>query len=233
MADYYDRLEAQLADLTERGAHRRGLTNRLPAARIGIAGLRVESGALAVAAELFVVVAVGLVFLGIRSGPRLAHHAPPVTTHPAGPPVIRNYGHAKLPPTPGPLVCNSDLERPGVIPGLTSSPGGTVRVYSKPPAGGQMIINATGLTPNSAGNLYAVWIEPARQTTTGYRLAPEHTPRLLGVIVPRVGADGTLTTDSVLPPADTNGAFLMRITLQPKGQVTGPGRTIIEGYASL
>ena len=56
MADYYDRVEAQLARLTERGAHRRLRTWRL-------ALPRVTARYLAVAASVLVVVAVGAVFL--------------------------------------------------------------------------------------------------------------------------------------------------------------------------
>jgi hypothetical protein len=125
MAHYYDRLEAQLADLTERRAHRRRLTLRLPALRFRT--------------EMVAVVAGGcrgrLAFLSVRTSPRPAHHAHPVGVTGSGPAVIRNFPHTRLPRPSGPVVCNADLERPGATPAVTTSPGGTAMVYSKPPPG--------------------------------------------------------------------------------------------------
>ena len=64
MSDYYDRVEAQLAALTERGAHRRRR------ARIALPRLRFGGEWAAVAASLLIVVVVGAAILGIRASRR-------------------------------------------------------------------------------------------------------------------------------------------------------------------
>jgi len=227
MADYYDQLEAQLADLTERGAHRRRLALRLPTVRIG-------TEMVAVAAAVLVVVAVSVAFLGLRSSRRPVHPTPAVGAMGKRAPVIHNYSQTRMPPPAGPLFCDADLQRPGSIPGLPTTPGGTVTVYSKPPTQSQFMISVKGLKPNQHGTAYAVWLIPEVQTTSGgYQLLRPVTLRLLGVIKPSVGPDGRLAVEGLLPTADTNGSSRMLITLQPNGTVKKPGRTILEGDVPL
>ena len=223
MIDYYDRLETQLAELTAKGAHRRRRMWRgsLPRMRLGL---------VAVVAAVLIVVAVGTVLLSAGTSQRPSHQ---VTTLRHGPPVVRNYYPGALPPPSGPLVCNADLEPPGTPPGIERGRHGMVIAYSKPPTGSEFTITATGLKPNAAGDVYAVWALPAVSLTSGgYQVIKPETPQLLGVIKPGVGSSGKLAAQGVAP-GNVPPVLELVLTLQPRGSLNRLGRIVLSGFAPL
>src|SRR5262249_24883226 len=106
MADYYDRLEAQLAELTARGAHRRRLVR-------GPARLRIGVEFVAVAASLLVVLAVAPVLLSAGGGRHGERHGSPAGHGVSRSAVLRNIYPAPFPAPSGELVCNSSITGPG------------------------------------------------------------------------------------------------------------------------
>jgi hypothetical protein len=224
MADYYDRLEIQLAQLTASGAHRRRPRWRWPT----VPRLRLEL--VAVAAAVLVVVAVGVVLLSAGTSHRPSHQ-PTTVTH--GPPLIHNYYPGPVPPPSGSLVCNADLEPPGTPPGIERARHGMLIAYNKPPIEFELTITATGLKPNAGGDVYALWVLPAVSLTSGGNqvIKPER-PQLLGVIKPGVGSNGKLAAQGIAPTNAPSDLELL-VTLQPHGSVKRPGRVVLSGFATL
>jgi hypothetical protein len=223
MADYYDRLETQLAHLTARGAHRRRRRWRgiVPMVRLEL---------VAVAAAVLVVVAVGVVLLTAGAG---HHPSQQVTTVKPGPPVVHNYFPGALPPPSGSLVCNADLEPPGTPPGIQRARHGMLIAYDKPPTGTEFTVTATGLKPNVGGDVYAVWVLAAVSLSSGGNqvIKPER-PQLLGVIKPGVGTSGKLAAQAIASANIPSDVELL-ITLQPHGSLERPGRIVLSGFAPL
>jgi hypothetical protein len=227
MAGYYDRLEAQLARATARGAAGRAAWRlRLPRIR-----MNVVAGALGVAA----VVAVVAVFVGLDTPRRLARTvvSPPlgsaVKRGRSGPEVIRNYAPGPAPALGGQMVCDAALQPP---PG-GGSRSGTVIVNSRPPNRFAFSITASGLPPTDHGKGYAVWIVPAVRTTSGAYELPggasagrglSRYAELVGVIKPGP-ANGKVSAEGLMP-TDASGAELLILTLP--GRI--PTRIFLEGY---
>ena len=212
MLDYYDRLEAQLAELTQHGAHRRA-RGRLPLPRV-----RVRAGVLALAASVLVVVAVSAAVLGTGA----ARHGT------GGPSVLRNIYPARLPAPPGALVC----ETPLTMPGRRTSAKGEARFYSDPPTSTEMFLTATGLRKAGTGSTYAVWLLPAVGTLSGgYVLQNSAPPQLLGVIQPSVAGHGRVTIASRLP--EGTGIFKLLVTVQPQTSLRAPGSVVLQGFINF
>ena len=211
MADYYDRVEAQLARLTERGADRRLRTWRpaLP---------RVTARYAAVAASVLVVVGVGAVFLSAGTTHRLPGHVAGGANAPA---TIRNFSPA---PAPSGLLVTSTYLTPA---DGGKSPTGNASVYDKPPNRYELSITASGLTPTPSGDVYAVWLTQVVDTASG--TYHPHPPELVGLISPSVGRDGKLAAASLLPQDANGGAYEILITLQPAGSTEAPGRPVLRG----
>jgi hypothetical protein len=212
MPDYYDRVEAQLARLTERGAHRRRRAWRpaLP---------RVNAQVVGVAAAMLVVVAVGAAFLSAGTRQQLPRH---LGAGANGPALIRNFSPAPTPAPSGLLVASTNLTP--VEAG--KSPTGKVRVYGKPPNRYEISITASGLKPNARGDAYAVWLLPVVHTPSG--TYQPHGPELVGLISPSVGRDGKLAAEGLLPQ-DASGNSEILITLEPTGSTKTPGRAVLHG----
>jgi hypothetical protein len=97
------------------------------------------------------------------------------------------------------------------------------------------LITASGLRPNTDGDVYAVWLlqaAPRGGTVGSYRLLKPEKPRLLGVIEPGVGRDGKLAAEGSLPLSLLGSDYLLLITLQPHPSVATPGRTVLHGFVS-
>ena len=213
MADYYDRVETQLARLTERGAHR-----RLRAWRLALP--RVTARYLAVAASVLVVVGVGAVFLTAGTTHRLPGHVAGGATAPAS---LRNFSPASAPAPSGLLITSTDLTPADG----GKSPTGKASVYTRPPNRYELSITASGLAPNPSGDVYAVWLSQVVDTASG--TYHPHAPELVGVIRPSVGRDGKLAAESLVPQDANGGAYEILITLQPAGSTKAPGRTVLRG----
>ena len=214
MADYYDRLEAQLARLTEHGVHRRRSAWRL-------ALRRPKARFVGVTAGMLVVVAVGAAFLTAGTTQRLPHH---VAAGGTGPSSIQNFA-----PASAPTLAPSDLlvDSTNLTPAETGkSATGKVSVYIKPPNRYEILITASGLKPNGPGDAYAVWLVPVVHTPSGsYQ---PHGPELVGLISPSVGRDGKLAAEALLPQ-DASSSSEILITLQPTRSTKAPGRTVLHG----
>lgn len=219
MADYYDRLETQLAELTARGAHRRRRLSVVPP-RISIRGEFV-----AVAATALIVIAVAAAVLGTRGGHHRSHPVPPVSKTAHEPTVLRNVYPAALPAPSGQLICESPLTAPRG----RGSASGEVRFYSAPPTSTEMFLTARGLRHISSKQRYAVWLLPASSTLSGgYVLQHGATPQLLGVIEPPAGASGRAAVRAVLS-ASVQGPYEFLVTLQSHPSARGPGVTVLRG----
>jgi hypothetical protein len=212
MADYYDRLGVQLAELTERGPRRRRVA-------LAVLGLRIRMEIVAVAMTLALVVAVSAVFLTLGSGHRGAGPTTHVGAGANGPPVIRNYSH-RPPPPAGQIVCDTALSPPG---GGTS-PRGVALVYAKASGRDALSITATGLQPTVGHGVYAVWASAW--------LSEAHSAKLVGIVQPSVGRSGKLNLQ-VLLPRGASGSYQLLITLQRAGSAKAPGATVLEGGISL
>ncbi len=222
MLDYYDRLEAQLAELTRQSAHRRARS------RLSLPRARFRAGVLALAASVLVVVAVSAAVLGTGA----AHHSPrprPAVRHGrGGPSVLRNIYPARLPAPSGALVC----ETPLTMPRRHTSAKGEARFYSDPPTSTEMFLTATGLRKASTGDTYAVWLLPAVQTLSGgYVLQNSAPPQLLGVIQPSVDRHGRLTIAS--PIAAGSGVYKLLVTAQPRTSLRAPGSVVLQGFINF
>lgn len=211
MADYYDRVEAQLARLTERGAHRRPRTWRL-------ALPSVTARYLAVAASVLVVIAVGAVFLSAGTTHRLPRHVAGGANAPA---TIRTFSPA---PAPSGLLVTSTKLTPA---DGGKFPTGKASVYDKPPNRYELLITASGLTPTPPGDVYAVWLTQVVDTASG--TYHPHAPELIGLIRPSLVRDGRIAAESLLPQDANGGAYEILITLQPAGLTKAPGRTVLHG----
>jgi hypothetical protein len=224
MAGYYDQLEAQLADATERLALRGRFARRLPSP-LSPPWLRVD--VLAVSASVAVAVIVAVVF--IAAGGKHAP-VPPVAAGAGGPPVIRNYAPAPAPPLAGQLVCDSAL----LPPGRRRHPSnGVAVVHTGLPNRYVFSITAGGLKPAPPGYVDAFWIQPELTVLPGgYELVPHSKAELVGVIQPAVGAGGGLAAEGLLPPVMVS-AYRLTITLQPASSTTAPGKTLLEGHVTL
>jgi hypothetical protein len=224
MGDYYDRLEARLAELTERGAHRRrGLVGWVPS-------LRIRTDLVAVAVSVVVVAAVGVALLGLRARHDRSQHPSAVGGVVKGLPVLRNMYPAPLPAPSGSLLCDSTLSAPGRR-GLVS---GGVRVYAKPPTSSEMFLTAVGLRPIAARDVYAVWLLPAIQLGGAggpYQLQRSEPPRLLGLIKPSPGSGGHVTLGRALDPT-FNGLYKLVIAVQRGGSTRAPGAIALQGWVS-
>jgi hypothetical protein len=226
MGGYYERLEAQLAQATERGVRRRGIAVlRISRWRVR---LRFRSDWVAGAAALTVVVAVVVVFLGVRSEHAHRPARRVVGTHPgaAGLPVIRNFAPGAVPALGGQLFCNASLHSPGGA----ASPAASVVVNTRPPTRYVYSITASGLMPSRPGEVYEVWALPETSPALGsgtYQLLTSQPPVLLGVIKPSVGRDGRLAAEGLVPQS-LNGQYRMVITIQPRAMKT-PGHVVLEG----
>ena len=216
MADYYDRVEAQLARLTEQGAHLRRRAWRLSLPRPTAQFVGVTAG-------MLVVVAVGAAFLTAGTTQRLPRH---VAAGGQGPAAIRNFSPAPTPAPSGLLVASTNLTP--VEAG--KSPTGKVRVYGKPPNRYDILITASGLKPNARGGAYAVWLLPVVHTPSG--TYQPHGPELVGLISPSVGRDGKLAAEGLLPQ-DASGNSEILITLEPTGSTKTPGRAVLHGPISF
>lgn len=220
MADYYDRLEVQLAALTGRGAHRRrrlvlGLPVRIPTERV------------ALVASVLIVVAVAAVVLAAGA----SHHAPrhvSAVRH-GGPAVLRNIYPAPLPAPSGQRICDSPITAPG---GGTSR-SGEAEFYAVPPTRIEMFLTARGLRRIGTGDVYAVWVLPAVQTLSGgYQLQSSVPPELVGVIVPSVGTNGRLRVATLLP-RKVNGVYKLLVTVQPRSSLRVPGAIALQGFINF
>lgn len=232
MAGYYDRLEAQLARATVRGAAGRRVAWRLRLPRIR---MDVVAVALGVAAA----VAVAAVFVGLDTSHRLARHVatPAVGSNVrrglAGSHVIRNYAPGRAPALGGQRMWDAALRPPGA----GGSRRGTVIVNKGARNRYRFSITASGLPPrNPVAGGYAVWIMPAVQTSSGAiqvqggaASGPGLSPyaELVGVIKPGP-SNGRISAEGVLP-ADASGANLLIVT--PSGPI--PTRIILEGYIEM
>jgi hypothetical protein len=243
---------AEIRRLSERppagtGTPRDGLRTGMRAVPLP---LRIRGDAVAMFVATLVVIAVGAVILtaGSQHPARApAHHLVP---RPSEPRVIRNYWPHTPPPLPG-WAGTADLAKPGAIAGVAGPPNGVftgsvVDVVNEALHGvneAPFTITAAGLPPNTDGNVYAVWIEPALskgcgQGLGGCRLFPGSRsvlvkpirPQLLGVIRPGVGRDGKLAAEGEVRDTVLNNYYLLLITLQRSATPTTPGRIVIEGF---
>ena len=224
MADYYDRLEAQLAAVTERGAHRRR--------RIGIAlpGRRFGFELVAVAASALIVVVVAAALLSVGTARHAAQHHVHPATHGSASRVLLNQYPARLPAPPGQFICQSPLDAPrGGRPAH-----GMVRFYSAPPTSTEMFLTANGLRKLGARNVYAVWVFPgvANAVSGGYRLQRSQPPLLVGVIESPAGVTGHLTIAHVLSQS-FNGVYKLVITVQRHGSLRAPGAVVLAGFINF
>jgi hypothetical protein len=226
MGGYYERLEAQLAQATERGVRRRGIP--LPRISRWRVRSRVRSDWVAGAVALAVSVVVVVVFLGVRSEHGHRPARPAVATHPGagGLPVIRNFAPGAAPALGGQLFCNASLHSPSG----PASPAGSVVINTRPPTRYVYSITGSGLRPSRPGEAYEVWALPETSPALGsgtYQLLTSQPPVLLGVIKPSVGRDGRLAAEGLVPQS-LNGQYRMVITIQPPTMKT-PGHVVLEG----
>ena len=230
MRDYYDRLEAQLCELTVQGAHRRRrLSVALPRVweRPGLPDLI----ALAASAAIVAAVAVGVAVIG--AGHHRSHHSPAVANH--GPSVLRNIYPARPPASSGQLVFQSRLADPS---GGTA-PAGEVRFNAVSPTLTRMVLTATGLRPVGARDVYVVWLLPAHKFVNdptlpaAVQLQPGAPPQLLGVIEPSPGRRGHLTIVSLLSDAAVGGVYRLEITVQPRSSTTAPGSVVLQRFVNI
>jgi hypothetical protein len=186
----------------------------------------------AIGFAVIVVIAVVAVFVGIGGQHAARHTARPPIRHGNGSLTLLNLAPASPPRLPGQFYCDAGLAPPGVIPGLGGRRSGRIVVNRAMIQGvneSPFSLTARGLAPSVRAGEYAVWII---QVSGGVPLAGAK-PRLLGVIAPGVGPDGAIAVAGVLPRSDVNGTYAIRITVQPRSGATKPGRTVLQGVASL
>jgi hypothetical protein len=222
MGDYYDQLEAQLAALTARGAHRR---------RLSLAALvpRVRGGGVAVALTVAVVVVIAVVFLGAGKHSPSASSPRPVGGHgavgghgPGGTPG-QHRPTLQVPPPQGAVVCQTDLRPPSGI----SNPSGVARIYEQGLGHFVLWAIASGIGPTGTGERYAVWLDngPGKARRVGFAYHPG-------------GASSELRAQLTLPNGAANYHTVV-ITRQPtnlssNAPATQPrGQIVLEGSVSF
>jgi len=221
MADYYDRLEDQLARATARGVPRRRL-----AARLGLPRPRWQW--LGAAAAVAVCAAVSLaVIVGLHSGHQ---HRSAVTPnhHHAQVPVIRNYAPGPVPPLGGQLFCDATFRPPRG----EGSAKATIVVHTGTRGSYVYSLTGKGLKPAPAGESYEVWTIPeVHLVSGGYQLQRGVAPTRLGVIAPPVAADGLLAASGTIPTS-YSGSYRVLITVQRRS-AKSPGRIVLRGDVPL
>jgi hypothetical protein len=189
----------------------------------------------AIGFAVIVVIAVVAVFVGIGGQRAPRQPAGPPIRHGNGTPILQNLAPASPPRLPGQLFCNAGLAPPGRVPGLGGRRSGLIVVNQAMVRGVNELpfsLTARGLAPSVRAGEYAVWITPVSGLGSAAVPLPGAKPRLLGVIAPGVGPDGAIAVAGVLP-SDVNGTYAVRITAQPGSGATKPGRTVLQGVASL
>jgi hypothetical protein len=223
MPDYYDRLEAQLCELTARGAHRRRrMSVALPRVRLS-AGL---ANVVALGASVLVAVVVAAAVVTVGSRVQRSHHPHPVG--PGEPPVIRNIYPAELPAPSGRLSFAARLAGTH----RAKMPAGEVRFYAVSPSRTEMILTASGLRKLRTGDLYAVWLYPGSVQAGIFRTGG-WPPRLLGMIEPSVGHSGHLTIVRFLSDANFDGPSKLEITVQSRGSITAVGSVVLGHFVNF
>ncbi len=218
MTDFYDRLEAQLADAAARGVRRRGSPLRVSTPRW-------RGDWLVGAAALAVTLVVVAVFISLGGGRRSGQR--PV--RPAGPAVVVNYASRPLPALGGVTVCDTDL-RPA---GFDRSLHGSLVVNTRPPTRNAFSLTASGLSRTVGSGVYAVWLAPATRLSSGaYELLSSQAPLFVGVIRPTVGPSGRLSVQGLFPQS-AGGDYLVRLTVQPRPSSQTPGRTVLQDFIGL
>ncbi len=221
MADYYDRLEDQLARATARGVRRRFAIPRPRLPRLRWDWVTAGAGV-----AVCVVVSV-VAILALHSAGQDHGNTSPGGGHPQLP-VIHNLAPAKPPRLGGTLVCDATLSPP---PGRGSETGKLVV------NGGQgnselYALTARGLKRAPAGERYEVWTIPEVRLTSGaYQLQYGARPRLFGVISPPIAADGLLAAAGKIPPRLT-GDYRLEVTVQPQS-AKSPGHVVLRGDAAF
>jgi Anti-sigma-K factor rskA len=222
MADYYDRLEEQLARATARGVPRRRLMRRpdLP---------RPRAQWLGVAAAVAVCVAVSLaVIVGMRSGQQPRSAVVPDHHHHAQPPMIRNYAPGKVPALGRQLFCDATFTPPRG----KGSAKATMVVHTGSGASYVYSLTGRGLKPAPAGESYEVWTIPEiNGAFGGYQLQRGVAPTRLGVITPPVAADGLLAARGTIP-LSFSGTYRVLITVQPRS-TKSPAHVVLRGDVPL
>jgi hypothetical protein len=221
MADYYDRLEDQLARATARGVPRRRL-----AARLGPPRPRWQWLGAAAAVAVCVAVSVAVI-VGLHSGNGQRSVVVPDHRHPQ-PPVIRNYAPGKVPALGGQLFCDATLTAPRG----KGSARGTIVVHTGTGSSYVYSLTGRGLKPAPAGESYQVWLVPeVNLTSGGYQLERGAAAARLGVIAPPVAADGLLAARGTIP-LRFNGAYRVLISVQRRS-AKSPGRVVLRGDVPL
>jgi hypothetical protein len=222
MADYYDRLEDQLARATARGVPRR----RLVAPRLRRPRPRWQWLGAAAAVAVCVVVSLAVVF-----GARSAHHnrsALALDHHHTQLPVIRNYAPGPVPPLGGQLYCDATFRPPRG----KGSAKATMVVHTGTGASYVYSLTGRGLKPAPAGESYEVWAIPETNGAFGgYQLQRGVAPTRLGVITPPIAADGLLAARGAIP-LRFSGTYRILITVQPRS-AKSPGRVVLRGDVPL
>jgi hypothetical protein len=222
MADYYDRLEEQLARATARGVPGRRLVRRpsLPHPRAQWLG---------VAAAVAVCVAVSLaVIVGMHSGQHNQSAVVSVRHHQAQPPVIRNYAPGKVPALGGHLFCDATFTPPRG----KGSAKATMVVHTGTGASYVYSLTGGGLKPAPAGDSYEVWTIPEISGALGgYQLQRGVAPTRLGVITPSVAGDGLLAARGTIP-LSFSGTYRVLITVQPRS-AKSPTHVVLRGDVPL
>jgi Anti-sigma-K factor rskA len=216
MADYYDRLEDQLARATARGVPRR---RRMP---------RPRSQWLGAAAAVAVCAVVSLaVIVGVHSG----HQNPSAVVpdhHQAQLPVIRNYAPGPAPPLGGQLFCDATFTPPRG----KGSAKATMVVHTGTGASYVYSLTGKGLKPAPAGESYEVWTIPEiNGALGGYQLQRGVPPTRLGVITPGVAADGLLAARGTIP-LSFSGTYRVLITVQRRS-AKSPAHVVLRGDVPL
>jgi hypothetical protein len=127
------------------------------------------------------------------------------------------------------MVCDTDLTPPTADRSLR----GVVVVNTRPPTRYAFSLTALGLSHTVGSGVYAVWLLPSTLLSSGdYQLLSSQTPLFVGVIRPTVGPGGRLAVEGLLPKS-AGGAYLVRLTFQPRPSSHTPGRTVLQGFIGL
>jgi hypothetical protein len=205
MHDYYDRLEAQLVMLTERGAHLGDVRLSRRRTRPRVAGI------VAVIVSVAVVIGVGVMFLAARTGPGPAAPAHEVPTDGVDPVLVRDLRLLRRP-----LRASDQLPS-----AFKARPTGVLLVPASPP--GQMSPSMLGLLPLLARRAtipstgVSVWLIPGRRGLCWD--AEDHTGRLAGGVCTSPTQTNATLIDSA--PIAVGG----RLTV---GLVTDQVRSLVE-----